>query len=56
VTARTRRRALGQHFLRDHGVARAIVDALKIKLMPEERAGIGKRTTENVEAYQFNTT
>jgi 16S rRNA (adenine1518-N6/adenine1519-N6)-dimethyltransferase len=27
VTARDRRRALGQHFLRDHRIARAIVDA-----------------------------
>lgn len=34
-------------------IARAIVDALKIRLMPAERAAIGKRTTENVEAYQY---
>jgi adenylate cyclase len=46
-------RTLDDIFVLQDEIARAIVDALKIKLMPEERAGIGKRTTENVEAYQY---
>jgi adenylate cyclase len=46
-------RTLDDIFALQDEIARAIVDALKIKLMPEERAGIGKRTTENVEAYQY---
>jgi adenylate cyclase len=46
-------RTLDDIFALQDEIARAIVDALKIKLMPEERAGIGRRTTENVEAYQF---
>ncbi len=46
-------RDLDDIFALQDEIARAIVDALKIKLMPAERAGIGQRTTENVEAYQY---
>jgi adenylate cyclase len=34
-------------------ISHAIVDALKMKLAPVERASIGRRTTENVDAYQL---
>ena len=46
-------RDLDDIFALQDEIARAIVDALKIRLMPAERAAIGKRTTENVEAYQY---
>jgi adenylate cyclase len=46
-------RDLNDIFALQDEIARAIVDALKIQLMPAERAAIGKRTTENVEAYQY---
>lgn len=49
MTARTRRRGLGQHFLRDHGVARAIVDALAPRptdLVVEVGPGEGALTEE----------
>lgn len=34
-------------------IARAIVDALKVRLTPPERAGIARRYTENLEAYDL---
>src|SRR5690348_15086085 len=34
-------------------ISHAIVGALKVRLAPEESAGIGHRTTEDVEAYQL---
>jgi adenylate cyclase len=46
-------RDLDDIFALQDEIARAIVDALRIQLMPAERAAIGKRTTENVEAYQY---
>ncbi|MDX8466809.1 adenylate/guanylate cyclase domain-containing protein [Mesorhizobium sp. VK23B] len=46
-------RDLNDIFALQDEIARAIVDALKIRLMPAEYAAIGKRTTENVEAYQY---
>jgi adenylate cyclase len=46
-------RELSDIFAVQDEISRAIVDALKIRLAPEERAGIGHRTTENVEAYQL---
>jgi len=49
VTGRARRRALGQHFLRDPGVARAIVDALAPRrddLVVEIGPGEGALTVE----------
>ncbi|MET3521761.1 adenylate/guanylate cyclase domain-containing protein [Mesorhizobium abyssinicae] len=46
-------RDLNDIFALQDEIARAIVDALKIRLMPAEHAAIGKRTTENVEAYQY---
>jgi 16S rRNA (adenine1518-N6/adenine1519-N6)-dimethyltransferase len=49
VTAQTRRRALGQHFLRDYRVARAIVDALDPRptdLVVEIGPGEGALTEE----------
>jgi 16S rRNA (adenine1518-N6/adenine1519-N6)-dimethyltransferase len=49
VTGQTRRRALGQHFLRDLGVARAIVDALAPRptdLVVEIGPGEGALTAE----------
>jgi adenylate cyclase len=46
-------RDLSDIFALQDEIARAIVDALRVQLMPAERAAIGKRTTENVEAYQY---
>jgi adenylate cyclase len=46
-------RELDDIFALQDEIARAIVYALKIKLMPAERDAIGKRTTDNVEAYQY---
>jgi 16S rRNA (adenine1518-N6/adenine1519-N6)-dimethyltransferase len=49
VSGRVRRRALGQHFLRDRGVARAIVDALAPRpedLVVEIGPGEGALTAE----------
>ena len=49
MTGRTRRRTLGQHFLRDFGVARAIVDALDPRptdLVVEIGPGEGALTAE----------
>jgi adenylate cyclase len=46
-------RDLDDIFVLQDEISHAIVDALKVKLAPAERANIGRRTTENVEAYQL---
>jgi adenylate cyclase len=46
-------RELKDIFVLQDEISHAIVDALKIRLAPKERASIGRRTTENVEAYQL---
>ena len=46
-------RELTDIFALQDEISRAIVDALKVQLAPMERADIGRRTTENVEAYQL---
>ena len=46
-------RQLDDVFAVQDEISHAIVDALKVKLAPAERASIGRRTTENVDAYQL---
>ena len=46
-------RDLSDIFAVQDEISHAIVDALKVRLAPEESASIGHRTTENVEAYQL---
>jgi adenylate cyclase len=46
-------RELDDVFAVQDEISRAIVDALKVKLAPAERANVGQRTTDNVEAYQL---
>jgi len=46
-------RELSDIFAVQDEISHAVVAALKIKLAPEERADIGRRTTDNVEAYQL---
>ena len=46
-------RELSDIFALQDEISRAIVAALKIKLAPQERADIGRRTTDNVDAYQL---
>ncbi len=46
-------RELSDIFVLQDEISHAIVAALKVKLAPEERADIGRRTTDNVDAYQL---
>ena len=46
-------RELSDIFTVQDELAHAIVDALKIRLAPSESADIGRRTTDNVDAYQL---
>jgi adenylate cyclase len=46
-------RDLTDMFALQDEISHAIVAALKVHLAPRERADIGRRTTENVEAYQL---
>jgi len=46
-------RDLNDIFAIQDEISRAIVDALKVKLLPEEKKAIERRGTENVEAYNL---
>jgi adenylate cyclase len=46
-------REMSDIFALQDEISRAIVAALKIKLAPQERVDIGRRTTDNVDAYQL---
>jgi len=46
-------RDLNDIFALQDEISRAIVDALKIKLLPEEKKAIERRGTENVDAYNL---
>jgi adenylate cyclase len=46
-------RDLNDIFALQDEISRAIVAALKLKLMPEEKKAIGQRGTTNLEAYSF---
>lgn len=46
-------RELSDIFAVQDEISHAIVDVLKVKLAPKERADLGHRTTESVEAYQL---
>lgn len=46
-------RELTDIFLIQDEIARAIVEQLKVKLLPEEKATVGKPATEDVEAYTY---
>lgn len=46
-------RELSDIFAVQDEISHAVVAALKVKLAPEERADIGRRTTDNVDAYQL---
>jgi len=46
-------RDLNDIFALQDEISRAIVDALKVKLLPEEKKAIARRGTENVDAYNI---
>jgi len=46
-------RDLNDIFALQDEISKAIVGALKVKLLPEEKKAIGRRGTENVEAYNL---
>src|SRR5207237_8586453 len=46
-------RDLNDIFALQDEISRAIVDALKVKLLPEEKKAIERRGTENVDAYNL---
>src|SRR5438309_1839121 len=46
-------RDLNDIFALQDEISRAIVDALKVKLLPEEKKAIARRGTENVDAYNL---
>jgi adenylate cyclase len=46
-------RDLGDIFALQDEISQAIVAALKLKLLPEEKKAIGRRGTDNVEAYNL---
>jgi len=46
-------RSLDDIFALQDEITESIVDALKVKLLPEELAGITSHSTESVEAYQY---
>jgi TolB-like protein/Tfp pilus assembly protein PilF len=53
VWAKRYDRDLGDVFAVQDEIARSIAGALSVELLPGETAAIGKRTTENAEAYQY---
>jgi adenylate cyclase len=46
-------RELSDIFALQDEISHAIVDALKVRLAPHEQADLGRRTTDNVDAYQL---
>jgi len=46
-------RGLADIFTLQDEISRSIVDALKVKLLPEELAAIAKRSTTDADAYQY---